>query len=240
MYAMIKELKYGRYLGSQDKLYSFPGMTVSILQHKTESKIPRHSHNSAHFIFLMNGYYTTESHNINGQCGPGTIIFNPAGITHKDQFISPHGECLIVSLKEKYLEEIYIQNNLPEKSFGYTKAKPCLLTTKLLKELNTGDDLTQLIMEEYVLSILSGWSGIPKHKETQMPKWLKRLLDYLQNSDPLPKFVAELSQIASVHPHNWTELSQKYFNCTPGEFLRYKRIGKAAWHLRNTDKPSLK
>ena len=59
--------------------------------------LPRHSHASSHFVLVVRGTYITEARNQERLYGPGTLIYNPIGTTHRDRFQNGRGRFLTIT-----------------------------------------------------------------------------------------------------------------------------------------------
>ena len=65
----------------------------------SERDVPRHSHSSSHFVLVGRGTYITEARNEDGWYGPGTLIYNPMGTTHRDRFHNGCGRFLTIGIE---------------------------------------------------------------------------------------------------------------------------------------------
>jgi len=55
-----------------------------------------HRHASSHFVLVVKGMYITEARNQDRLYGPGTLIYNPTGTTHRDRFHMGRGSFLTI------------------------------------------------------------------------------------------------------------------------------------------------
>ena len=62
-----------------------------------EREVPHHRHETPHFVLVLRGIYLTDARNQDGPCSSSTLIFNPAGTTHRDCFRSRNGRFLSVT-----------------------------------------------------------------------------------------------------------------------------------------------
>jgi AraC family transcriptional regulator len=60
-------------------------------------ELPRHSHASSHFVLVVRGMYITEAGNQDRLYGPGRLIYNPIGTTHRDRFHNGCGRFLTIT-----------------------------------------------------------------------------------------------------------------------------------------------
>lgn len=104
METIPKVLPYGRFFGARRGHIELPGFSVSILAPALRPEdVPVHSHTDASFVFLLSGSYISDADGAPAICHPSTLIFNPAGITHRDRFMSVSGRFLTVSISRPSL-----------------------------------------------------------------------------------------------------------------------------------------
>jgi quercetin dioxygenase-like cupin family protein len=60
-------------------------------------EVPRHTHAGSHFVLVVRGTYITEARNQDRWYGPGTLIYNPIGTTHRDRFHKGCGRFLAIT-----------------------------------------------------------------------------------------------------------------------------------------------
>ena len=96
---MLTALTTGTFIGRVATRVDTPSFLFSRMSASVPARdMPRHSHDSAYFFFVVRGRYATEAKGATGACGQGSVIFNPAGTTHRDHFVDPVGQFLIVGI----------------------------------------------------------------------------------------------------------------------------------------------
>src|SRR5215469_16048674 len=94
----IPTLAAGAFFGNPRCSITTPSFQFSELKATVpEREVPRHTHETPHFILVTQGVYVTEARKQQGLCSAGTLIFNPKGTTHRDRFRSRQGEFLSIS-----------------------------------------------------------------------------------------------------------------------------------------------
>src|SRR5207253_2423306 len=68
--------------------------------------MPRHSHETAYFFFVLCGLYASEARGAAGPCGLMSVFFNPSGTTHRDHFIGTNGQFLAVNIPRELEREV--------------------------------------------------------------------------------------------------------------------------------------
>lgn len=62
------------------------------VEHSPAARVTAHTHEIPHFIFVVRGVYSAAIKKDEIACRPTTMLFHPAGTTHRDRFISPGGQ----------------------------------------------------------------------------------------------------------------------------------------------------
>src|SRR5713101_2423658 len=94
----IPTLAAGRFFGTGRKEVQTPSFQFAEMDAAgPEREVPRHTHETPHFILVLRGSYVTEARHQNGHHSSATLIFNPAGTTHRDRFHGGKGRFLSIS-----------------------------------------------------------------------------------------------------------------------------------------------
>src|SRR4051812_36645979 len=95
----LPTLSTGQFFGNSRREVITPSFRFAeLVATVPEREVPRHTHDAPHFILVTEGIYVTAARNHQGLCSVGTLIFNPAGTTHRDCFRSRSGKFVSVSM----------------------------------------------------------------------------------------------------------------------------------------------
>jgi hypothetical protein len=72
--------------GEVIKRASLGGLTLTESVYRANQNLPRHAHPADNFCFILEGNLTEFYHRKSLVCNPATLIFQPAGETHADEF----------------------------------------------------------------------------------------------------------------------------------------------------------
>lgn len=72
-------LKRGEFLGGYCKELELRDFTIKEMVDHSEQEIPRHMHEDAHFLFILDGLYIKSATDAEHRSSPSTLIFNPIG-----------------------------------------------------------------------------------------------------------------------------------------------------------------
>src|SRR5579862_4280580 len=104
MQTCLKTLPYGIYFGASEIHQELPGFSVSLLEPTLRAEdVPLHTHENASFVFVVAGSYLSNADGAPRVCMAPTVIFNPAGTTHRDSFALANGRFLAVSISNQSL-----------------------------------------------------------------------------------------------------------------------------------------
>ncbi|MGH9795744.1 MAG: AraC family transcriptional regulator [Candidatus Acidiferrales bacterium] len=196
----------------------------SLLGTCPEEEVPRHSHPEAHFVLVLRGAYITEAREAESLCGPLTLIFNPAGTTHRDRFRSRDGQFLAMSLRagtEEALQREYPYSVvLRDQRVIRTAREACL-------EMHLADDISGLVLEGLGLELLGRALRAHAMRDRNPPRWLCRAREQLREGCALRISIAEVARTAGVHSVHFARAFRRYFHCSPGEYVRGCRVERA-------------
>lgn len=197
-----------------------------------DREVPRHTHPDAHFVLVLRGTYITEAGSTPGLCGPGTLVFNPAGTSHRDRFRTDLGRFFTISLGP---EQTASFTNEP----ATTLAAPDLVlaANRAHGELLRETTFSELILEELGLELVGCMARRQMPRDRQPPRWLLRVRDSIQDRCTSKVTIRDLAAEAGVHPIHLARVFRQYFDCSPGEYLRHRRVERVRLLLATTDTP---
>ncbi len=191
-----------------------------------EREVPLHTHDEAHFVYVVRGLYVTESHGAPEICSTGALVFNPRGTTHRDRFRSDDGVFFTVGVAAELAQEI--ERRLPRAAFF--RAPHVLEAISRAYRAYVEDDA---ILESHGLELVGDVTNHGIVEDANAPRWLLAARDFLRDTLPVPR-IHEVANVAGVHPVHFARAFRKYFRCSPHEYLRQCRIERAMNLLRTT------
>jgi AraC family transcriptional regulator len=103
-------LTFGRFYGETRRQIKTSAFDFAEVEDFVNSRVPAHTHENAHFLFVVRGEYKASVKDKKQHCSSSTMLYYPAGTTHSDHFYTAGGKFLTVSLTSetntKLLEEI--------------------------------------------------------------------------------------------------------------------------------------
>ena len=197
--------------------------------------MPRHTHETPHFILITQGVYVTEARNHNGLCSPGTLIFNPAGTTHRDCFRSAKGSFLSISVGKT--PALLLDHVSPVSTIvagrGIYLLEDSSIEASILRELREG------LLESLGVELIACLAGIEERAASRKaPRWLVWAKEMAQDCACDDLQIADLALAAGVHPVYLARAYRRYYKCSPGEHVRRCRLLRVQNLLSKTKSPA--
>jgi len=112
-----------------------------------------------------------------------------------------------------------------------------LLAARLQVESRRRDEASALVVEGIMLDLVTELARVNAIAERRPPAWLGRALQALHAASGPGPSLLELGAEAGVHPAHVARTFRRFIGCTPGEYLRRVRLGRARYDLAVGRKP---
>ena len=233
-------LAAGKFLGNRCRAIATPSFHFAELQATVpEAQVPLHTHEMPHFILVTAGKYITAARNQSGICSAGTLIFNPAGTTHRDCFRSRRGKFLSISPGPETSHLLERASPVPMIVAGHGKPMPDvpLLSDRVVRELRRADSPETSVLEALGLELVGLVSAVGLDPSRYVPGWLRAAWEMIEDCFDRELSMAELAACVGVHPVYLARAYRRHFACSPGEHLRRCRLARVRGLLAQTDLP---
>ncbi|PIB92660.1 AraC family transcriptional regulator [Caulobacter sp. FWC2] len=216
----------GRFYGAPTVERQLPGVRLAHLEAtKRAEHVDEHSHDDAHFVLATHGRYLTTA------AGPETegpvLVFNPPGVVHRDRFVDVGGYFLAVSFAPTDWRTLAdAGRGAAIDALRLTGPAARRAALRLTRSLLARDAET-LSLEGLSLE-LAAQALTPASDGDKRPPWLDRAETYLADAFDQPISVADLAEIAGVHPVHLARGYRRWLGAAPGDRLRTRRLERAA------------
>jgi AraC family transcriptional regulator len=236
---MAEKLSPGRSHGKTVKSLEIAEFIITENIHRANTNLSEHSHENAHFCFVLQGSYS-EFHNQHELvCKPSTLTFRPSGELHKDHF-HDRGDVrvFIIEIPAKWIEKLHDNSLQLSEAANFQGGLLPQLVARLNREFHQMDQASSLIIEGLTLELLAGAARSSSQQfERTIPYWLRQARDLLH-----ARFCENLTleQIASevkIHPVHLASVFRQKYQCTVGEYIRRLRIEYACGEIAKTETP---
>jgi AraC family transcriptional regulator len=203
-----------------------PALKVEAERYPPGLCIPRHSHDTASFIYTIAGTHWSGFSRGGETCAPGTVRFLPAGEPHENYF-PVACRSLEIQLRHPILE--LAAEHGPTIRTPHELAQPSAVTlaARLYREFRERDDLSPLAIEATTLQLLLVGGNESTPRRSFAPPWLLRIREMLREQEHPRPTLTELSRCVGRHPVQISRQFHRHFGCTISEYMRRVRIARA-------------
>ena len=230
------KLEAGKFYGTTSQTLTADSFRFTEKSYSSDSTIPLHSHELAHFCFVLSGSYSEKIGSTGFERKPSELVYYPPDVTHAEKHLSD-GRHFLVEVDSKGLEKV--------RDYGVRLDSPVILkgensswlATKMYREFTERDPFSPLALESITTELLIATSRqtATNTGENHPPKWLDRVRDYLHENSSKSLGLSGLAEIANVHPTHLARVFRQFENCTAGDYVRKVRIEKARKQMLDTE-----
>lgn len=214
---------FGTFHGASRTEIKTPSFAFAEVEGFTDSEVPSHTHENAHFLFVLKGEYEATVKDRKLICTTSDTLYYPGGTTHRDHFCTTDGRFLTISLhpetNEKWLKDI----RFLDYSLNFHDREIVWLGKRIYRELCSPDELSPIVLEG-MSNELMVYTVRSLDKSGKPPAWLKLAYELIKDCCTREITINEIAAEVGVHPLHLARTFRRFFNCSPGEFLRKCRI----------------
>lgn len=229
----------GQFLGDRQSRRRFAGIELADMRPTVpRHEVHAHTHDEAHLLVLHRGAYLSSAEGMPEICVEPVVILNPPGTHHRDCFHSlDDARFLTVSLDAALWDQADAGTALPmHASRLSSQALPAAY--RLWRQLLDFDDASMLAIEAEVQELLARSAGAsgPSARASDTA-WLARARARLQDDVGNVPGIAELAREAGLHPVYFARAFRRAYGCSPGDYLRQRRVEAAIVVLCSGTRP---
>lgn len=241
MQGKAERLHYGTHFGSSESRLEVPGFSVSLLRATLRAEdVPLHTHQDATFVFVLSGAYATEADGAVPNAGNPMLIFNPAGTTHRDSFVSAEGRFLAISISDEILRLTADAVTLPTAASAFLCGPSLRIASRIALDcVLPASDAVPALEEDcwQLISVVLGASLWPACDRIGFPSWALKARELLHDRCTESLSIAELALELALHPVYFTRAFRALFRCTPSRYRTRCRLQRAIALSRNPRVP---
>lgn len=213
------------------------GLRITEATYEPQTRVPRHAHEQAYLCLVTSGGFEERSRNYAAVCGPGAVVWHPAGEVHQDAFGSRGGRCVNIEFTDHWLQRLDASGG---SSWTHLRGGAASwLAARIREELTLPDSVSSLAVEGLVCALLAEVHRSSPHNGARKPAWLERSVEHIRAEYRNALTVNELAAQAGVHRSHFVRTFHSHMGCTVAEFIRRLRIDWAAAELSRADGPSI-
>ncbi len=229
---------YGIFFGDIEVHRELPGFSVSILAPTLRAEdVPVHTHQNGSFVLVLAGAYLSSADGAPSVCGASTLIFNPAGTSHRDTFKLASGRFLAVSISDRSYQLAAEGTALPSSAKILDQKHALTTAYGLAQNCAIGESEAPSPMEGLCWELLSNVAGRKIWAPQRLLPWVKRARELLHDRCNSRLCIGDMAHELGVHPVYFARGFRQAFGCTPGEYFTRCRMHKVMELLRGTNLP---
>jgi AraC family transcriptional regulator len=228
-------LSRGRFIGQVRREVVTRDFTLVEVRDRPAEEIPLHTHVDPHVLVVLEGAYRTSARGVGPICDASTVIFNPAGTTHRDRFRTRGGRFLTVSPDPGAIDDPRILSTDAMPPTGFDRGYGVWLAARLYREWREPDALSAIVLEALAAELFVHVSrSCAGESQGTPPPWLSRAREVLEDRHAEPIRIRDLAAEIGVEPRRLTRGFRRHFRASPGEYLRACRLRRGAELLRSS------
>lgn len=237
MHLNPRKLAYGVHFGASETRQELPGFSVSLLTPTLRAEdVPLHTHDTASFVFVLSGLYISKADGAPAKPRKPTLIFNPAGTTHRDSFLLPEGRFLAVSISDEIMQTVRDGAVLAGAATAFSTEESLLTAFRLTDHCLASPVDHSRTMEALCWELLSYAGGKrlwPSENGTAVPAWAARARELLKDTSDSSQGITQVAKELGLHPVYFARAFRRTFRCSPAEYRMRCRLAKAMELLHN-------
>jgi AraC family transcriptional regulator len=222
------KLKAGEHFGVVSPRFHTPSAIFSESVYKTKLCLPEHSHELAFFTLIVKGHY---SECYGSKCfayTPMTVLWRGAEVTHSDSIDVSSSQFFFIEVQQSALDRLAEYNkDIPQHMFEQAGTL-AWLASRLRMEIMTGSACSPLIAEGITLEMLGRLGQQKGVLDAQPPRWLRRVIDRLNEEFAENLTSEDLAIEAGVHPVHLASVFRRFYKETIGEYVQRRRVAHAS------------
>jgi AraC family transcriptional regulator len=197
-------------------------------------RLPEHVHETAFFSLLVRGGYWEEIGGRRIEYRPGTVVFHPAALPHRDEIGAAGGSFFCVEVEEELLARLEGKARQAQ-AIVAQGGRMSDLARRLYDELRAGDRCGGLAMEGLGLELLAEVGRLGALVDRLRPAWLERLAERLRHEFVRPPSLVALAAAEGVHPVRAARAFRRFFGQSVGEYVQTLRLAYVSERLADPE-----
>ena len=230
------KLSAGEHFGVLRCKRQAPSVIVSEFIYEEQTNLPRHSHELAFFTLVVEGFYQDRFVNKEISYKPKSILWRKENISHTDKVGNKGGRFFFIEIKPNYLEKTSLYEKIPER-LSETSGRLTWLAFRLYAEFQKEEYSSPLIAEGITWELLGNLIRKNETLEKTPPKWLKRVIERINDDLIEIPTTEQLATEVGVHPVYLSTVFRKFQNQTIGRYIQRRRVQYASELLLQKELP---
>jgi AraC-like DNA-binding protein len=235
---MEKKLAPGVVLGRRLRGREVAGFILTEAYFPTHAVLPVHCHENRFFRLIVAGISTDISGGREFLGNAATMVYHPAAESHANVWHRA-GRSFVIELPLDATDRVGEEAaRVLTHGRTFPSGPAVQAALRVFHEFQNADAVSPLALEGLTLELLAvACRSAAPGEQPGPPAWLRRAKELLDDCPTQPLGLAALATEASVHPGHLARAFRQHYRCTPGEYLRQKRVERACMLLSRGDTP---
>jgi AraC family transcriptional regulator len=232
---------HAAYRGCALRRWALPELTLSEDRYDADLALPVHAHGCASLVTVLEGGYAETAEGRRYDVGPHGLLFQPAGMPHRDEFSGRGARCFRVEIAPAWAGRLGGATWVADAPFHVGPSPEAAPAAALYRELRRPDDLSPLAVDSVLAGFFVGLARRRRrggeHRTASRPPWLDHVVVALHDQLLDPPSLAELGLVAGAHPGHVARVFRRYLGRSVGAYVREARVAVARERLARTAEP---
>jgi len=197
--------------------------------YQPHAALAMHEHAEPFFTYVLRGEYLERTRGTTRECRRGSVILHPPCDAHANA-VGPRGT---MSLNVEIAPELW--RDLAAVAGHVLSGDVEWFATAVWREFHRDDAASRLGMDEAVTLLCAALRRDKQSPASVSAQRLAPSAEYISEHLAATPGLAEVAEVAGVHPMHLARLFRKRFGYSMGEFVRRRRIAWACGQLASSD-----
>ncbi|MCI0604607.1 AraC family transcriptional regulator [bacterium] len=211
------------------------GIRLTETVHEQRLQLGPHSHEFFNLTFVLKGSFVESFERNRLELSSNSVLFEPAGVIHSDNFGDRGAHSLIVEPPEHWIQSVNLDSSLLLNPFHLNDPFTSKLVTRIYREFQFPDRFSSLAVQATLLELFSFTFRKIQCRNELKPPWLAKVQNHIEEHFQDALTISSLSKVVDVHPAHLIRSFRKFLSCTPGGYIRRTRLKFAAKLLQETN-----
>lgn len=224
--------------GKIEHKWRFNGFEITETSYPPHVSIKAHSHYCSMLSIVLSGSFSEQFKNKKIEMSELGLCYKPAREVHSNKFHNYGARCLTIQLSNEWIEKLHNEGFDTEHVLVSSTYLNTSILTRLRNELQIIDKYSETIIQGLIIELFANLMRPAAETEdkTHIPGWLTDIIDYIENSLYDDLSINAIAKNIGIHPVYLINTFRKYYNTTPGKYLRQKKIEHICMELSNGSK----
>lgn len=201
---------------------------------RSEDEVATHRHDDAHFVLVLSGVYVSSALHAPPRAPSPTLVFNPAGTSHRDRFVDGKGSFMTVSFDPALLSGAEELHAAQECATVLGDPASAAAAFRIAREIGRGGD--PALLEAGAWEMLANLHSAAPESRPALPGWAHQAYEGVMDMAADTHLrIADLAASVGVHPVHLARVFRQAWGCSPGDLLRWRRVEQAGGLLRRAE-----